>query len=92
MTSNGNVLDWNTAKWNVTNMEEFDTDLKSLCQHQSSVELFLLPGSMTAINAHQVCLQLDGDINVVKSPEDLEHVSSLLNSTKSSVCSFPAGI
>ena len=58
-------------------MEEFDIDLNELCQHQASEELFVLPGSPSATSAQQICLQIDGDLNVVKSQEDLVKVSAL---------------
>ena len=76
-------MDWNTAKWNVTNMEEFDIDLQLLCHHQSSSkELLLLPGSWSAINAQTICWQLYGNINVVKTAEDLAQISAMTNRTE----------
>ena len=64
-------------------MEEFDIDLQSLCHHQSSSkELLLLPGSWTAVYAQHICCQFDGDINVVKSEEDLAQISAITNRTE----------
>ena len=89
--SNGNVLDWNSAKWNVINMEEHDTDIITLCKHQSSEEILALPGPWSATNAQQVCLQIDGDLNVVKSQQDQAQVSEILNRTSLESC-INAGI
>ena len=60
-------------------MEEFDVEFESICKQQPSEELLVLPGLWTANDAHRICTQLEGGLNVVTNQEDQDKVLSMIN-------------
>ena len=76
-------MDWNTARWNLTNMEEYDVELESMCQTKSNGELLVIPGAWSTESTEEICQQLGGEMNIVKDDEESVQVSAMMNVTDS---------
>ena len=77
-------MDWNTANWNVTNMEEYETEYKDICK-PSALGLVLIPGEWNVTIAKNLCKNFRGNMNVITDAKNNEDMINLMK--KSELCS-----
>ena len=79
----GDLVDWNTAKWEVSNMEEYETDYENICK-PLALGLVMFPGHWNITQATNLCKNVRGEINVIRDAKNNEEMRSLMN--KSDIC------
>jgi hypothetical protein len=80
---NGDLVNWKTAQWNVTNMEMYETDYNSVCS-ASDLGPVLFPGNWNQSAAQTLCKNVKGRMIVLYNQTDQDIIINLLN--KSPIC------
>ena len=65
----GNVVNWDTAEWEVTNMEKIEVDENTLCKAQRLGPV-ILSERLSASHVKHLCNKVNGRIFVIKNEED----------------------
>ena len=65
----GNVINWDTAEWEVSNMEKIEVDENTLCKAQK-LGLVIFSERLGAFDLQNLCNKVNGGIFVIKSEED----------------------
>ena len=76
----GDIVNWNSANWNVSGMEEYDTEYTNICEPKT-VGLILMPGAWTVHESINICKVLRGEINVISDQTNQEKLMQLMNAT-----------
>jgi hypothetical protein len=79
----GDLVNWKTAQWDVTNMEMYDTDYNSICS-TSDLGLVIFPGNWNYSAANTLCENVKGGMVTLYNQSDQDTIINLLN--KSSTC------
>ena len=76
---NGDILNWNTATWTITNMVEYElNDAVKLCRRQD-FELVRMPNLWSQSRAINVCRRFKGSLNVISTEEEHQQILSLMD-------------
>ena len=78
--SQGNIVNWKSSKWEVTNMRYRKYDDQQVCNPKPP-KYVILPRPMTFDRGEKVCRMLRGRIAVVKTKKDDDEIAELLNAT-----------
>ena len=78
----GDLVNWNTAKWNISNMEEYDASYDQICKHELGLVMF--PGHWNITQGITLCKNVRGEINVIKDANNNEQLRGL--GDKSNIC------
>ena len=65
----GNVINWDTAEWEVSNMEKIEVDKNTLCKAQKLGPV-IFSERLSAFDLQNLCNKVNGGIFVIKSEED----------------------
>ena len=65
----GNIVNWETARWNVTNMEKNEVEDSKLCKAQQLGPV-IFSERLSAFDLQNLCNKVNGGIFVIKSEED----------------------
>ena len=69
MDLKGNVANWDTAEWEVTNMEKIEVNEETLCQAQRLGPV-IFSERLGAFQALNLCNKVNGKMFVIKNEED----------------------
>ena len=72
----GNIVNWNNAKWNITNLLASSITEKYLCKSESMGPV-LIPERLNATGMLNLCQQLNGKVFLMKDNESLQKVMQL---------------
>ena len=76
---NGDILNWNTASWTITNMVEYElNDVTKLCKRQD-FELVRMPNLWSQSRAINVCRRFKGSLKVIRNEEEQAQILSLMD-------------
>ena len=73
----GDIVNWKTAQWNVSNMDTYEASYEDICQ-PAALGMVFVPGKFNVTAAANLCKILRGVINVVDSRENNERVVDLM--------------
>ena len=75
----GNIVNWNKAKWNVTNMQEIFTKYSKICHDNSNNDIVFLPSTEGFIhqNVDPICKKLKASAYVEDLKSKQEAVASI---------------
>ena len=79
----GDIVDWNTAEWEVSGMEEYKSNYTNVCK-PSALGLVLIPGPWNITEATNLCQNFRGQLNVITSEQNNEELMTHLR--KSDEC------
>ena len=72
----GNIVNWNNAKWNITNLLASTITEKHLCKSESMGPV-LIPERLNATGMLNLCQQLNGKVFLMKDTKSLQKVMQL---------------
>ena len=79
----GDLVDWNTAEWEVIGMDEYEINLSTVCQSNDlGLGIVLVPGNWNITMATNLCMALKGQINVISTKTNNDQIKSLMESSK----------
>lgn len=61
----GDLMNWEEASWEVSNLSEYDTEYSTIC-NPPTLGLVLIPGLWNISYARTLCKNIGGDMNVIK--------------------------
>ena len=69
--SNGNIVDWSDAEWELKNMQKFDFEFSKMCK-ALSLGPIIVPEKLPATEFKHLCNQFGGKSFVIKNEEDIQ--------------------
>ena len=78
----GDLVNWNTAKWEVLNMAEYEASYDQICKHDLGLVMF--PGHWNITQAITLCKNVKGEINVIKDANNNAQIREFL--LKNDIC------
>ena len=69
-------MNWKTAKWEVSNMSEYDAKYSAIC-NPPTLGLVLIPGRWNISYARTLCRNIGGDMNVIRNKDNNDLVGQL---------------
>ena len=60
----GDIINWNLATWEVSNMEEYQTNYSNICK-PTALGVILVPGEFEFQTGERLCRQMRGQMNVI---------------------------
>ena len=78
----GDIVNWNSANWNVTGMEEYYKDYDDICKPKV-FGLIFMPGPWNIHQANNICKILKGKMNVISDQITHEKMTEWILGTDS---------
>ena len=79
--SNGNIINWNNAEWEVSGMVNYNTDYQKICK-PSELGLVLVPGFWTVYEGSEICKNLRGNMNVISNKKNNDEIADLMKNSE----------
>ena len=87
--SNGNVINWQNAEWEVSEMVTYNADYQKICQ-PLELGVLLIPELKSIYDSNQICENLGGKINVISNKKSNDEIIELMKT--SATCLKGGGI
>ena len=80
----GDIINWNLATWEASNMEEYQTNYSNICK-PTALGVILVPGEFEFQTGERLCRQMRGQMNVISDEYNQKFLWK--QNLKSKICS-----
>ena len=74
----GDLIDWENANWNITNMDSYTLEYSEICK-PLSLGLQIIPGAWNFTVGRTLCKNMRGYMNVITTAENQAKVFAMKN-------------
>ena len=79
----GDLVNWNTADWEVIGMVEYEINFSTICQSNDlGLGTVLVPGNWNITVATNLCMALKGQINVISTKQNNDQIHTLMGTSQ----------
>ena len=82
METGGNLLDWNTAQWEVVGLQEEELDIEEICSEHQDTELIVLSKKRDFDTSRRICKAIGGALSVAQDNQITQGMLEVLGSMK----------